>query len=1280
MITIILHTKKTKKVYKFGGKKGGDDAFEFTDADLADNTQVGSELPSVEQKNDEVISDEPFEIQNINENLGEIQMEPLDISLDDFVETKKDVNVRFYPEDKISEVKQKINLALKIPIFRQHLCKLVNGKYIPCEYKFTIDGKFIPLDSFQVFAESETNIFEMPIDLSYYKNKESIKIEAYDTFTLLGDTTEFHLIDLETFIEPYREQLINTVKSDKYTLQLLFYGFILPYWPIMDLSIFVEYINLKSISNSYPSIDPPISNLMFLVQQMDISDKIKISKSSLISSLTESTVKITSIHRQKIINLRILFDLLECTPVINGIAIYDIWENKHIVLSKYHKDYEPLAEKMSQMMMFFRITVDNQKLKLYIFPNGAYAIKGSWNEDQQLDFQSIIKIVELYINPIIDKINSLKSVLYYDFKLEKATKKNIKFIDLGISLFLKKMLSDSDFSNLKSLLKKFSDARIIQDKQLDKNVLEYYFKKGIYDLEAQRIEKTTPLDNYYSFMFNGEIRQKWFILFENIRILKITHRFSDLKIEISGIKENEYEIFNKYINYLIDEFLKLNSKKGNLDEDIKKISKKPLNSLKEHDPMLYNFKKLYNSEIVYSKICQKPFQPIILSQSQYKDLKDKKNITQYWNFTTESPAYYKCPNDKFPNIHFITGKHPKGYCIPCCKITLPSTNPEDKQRKIYETCLNKHIYEKKDVEVSSSRYIMSYGKPIDINRLSLLPEASMEPLFETSKKFYLFGVSQNLNSLQKIGAWFCLMHSLNYSEKQLIDAIVDKLPQNYNFLLKSEISSWFSQTELIHELNDVFIHGKPSEFDRWNDLAIDIAKYCLGINFIIFEDKHGSIQLKVPINLTDIDDLIDGNPYLIVLYNIETKNWNPVYQIYKDVYFRTGTIDNRLFDPKSETIQTIMDIYSSKIKQNVSNFLTLQIIKKFTEIEKLYVTTGNFCYGVHVKNIGFVPVHLSNFKSKDVVFSIKETELPTVDNLQKWFSKYNNWVAVESETHGFVKENSHKLPLLERIEPMYPLLKVEKQLVLDGTCIGFISNGLNFYTKHFKPIKDIPQQTLFCNFLKINEILESDKEPVDDFRTKEINNALYNKYSYRLLILEFIQYFNTFRNVKMRESIKKLIKSGEINEKLKETVVGNYKNSTVLNEDVVKIQSQITADKEKSLDAIENNIYNFDKMIIENIKILPFEQAKKQLEKIAEHFVTLGTPKVKEFSNILKINGKITLTKSTFDLYISIIADQLKNPFLGKYLFNPIYQNNMINYFNFNKYNNEIIQIEIIQD
>ena len=51
-----------------------------------------------------------------------------------------------------------------------------------------------------------------------------------------------------------------------------------------------------------------------------------------------------------------------------------------------------------------------------------------------------------------------------------------------------------------------------------------------------------------------------------------------------------------------------------------------------------------------------------------------------------------------------------------------------------------------------------------------------------------------------------------------------------------------------------------------------------------------------------------NHSHLIVLHNLTTNYWNPIYIIHKELYFRAGIVDRKLFNFQSDTIQIIMDM------------------------------------------------------------------------------------------------------------------------------------------------------------------------------------------------------------------------------------------------------------------------------------------------------------------------------------------------------------------------------------
>jgi hypothetical protein len=475
----------------------------------------------------------------------------------------------------------------------------------------------------------------------------------------------------------------------------------------------------------------------------------------------------------------------------------------------------------------------------------------------------------------------------------------------------------------------------------------------MFQFDYQRLRHIIgEMKNSYEYLTNGMIQQKWMNLYEKTRITKIIHRFSDLKIEITGIKEKEFKIFNSLILtmfYIFHEYCTKNPKICDLESQmLGKSKKKKLRVLKEQDPVLYDFKKRYKSKVVYSKICQKPYQPLMLTPTEYNKLSKeaKENTVQYWNFTTESDVYYLCPNQSNPYVHFIIKKHPKNYGIPCCKKTSIPLDPDNPKRIIYDIILKEHEYEKEKRTITlGSRYIMRYGKDIEPNRLSKLPEASLDILFHESvtssdiscnmeEGYYLYGVVQNTLNVNFVGYLYCLMSALESSLLDLIELFIYNLrqtPDKFNIILNGKIFKYFDNIEaFITALEIIYLveeslppskSTKTSQKDTnlknkqtniiemnppWNDIFIQLSYLYLNINTIKFADPQndGRVNLTLPNYLNASEDYFPTiHKHLIVLQ--KGNRFYPIYSLNIDVFFKTKLITNKLFTTGHDIIKTI---------------------------------------------------------------------------------------------------------------------------------------------------------------------------------------------------------------------------------------------------------------------------------------------------------------------------------------------------------------------------------------
>jgi hypothetical protein len=1362
---------------------GADEPSDVAEFDTLNRDEIDSIIAQIEQEK-ETEDEQIVESEQVDRvdgiDLDGIDLEPTEITTvvepESPTHTDSTHKLEFvytfpvFPDDKVIDFRYKISYHLRIPIFRQHIWYRVGVMSHPLRYRFSYSGASKPVDMATSLRPPThyQNVAGIPIDEQLYNDRDLLKVEAFDDFTIIGDLYEtqgvdtFHMVDLESFVGPRRTELLGMCNDNQYS-DLVYYSFILRYYPMLNQAAFIEYLGDKDIGSSYEPLDPGVDKLRYVPKQdalvgslyelLDNKTESKAIDGAVKSSLTETTLKVNSSYQGKILNFRLLFDLLEATPVIDSIRLYDVWKGSHIIFDKSYYKSKPVTERIQPNTMVFRIHISKNPVQgfyVHLFHNGTYHIDGTWGKDMMYTFYDINHLADVHVTPLINKINSLADrVMYHSsHRLPKLNKSTVKFVDISLSVFWKRAMLSQEFRHLENILNRFVEARIIEDKDTKQKVIkQYYFRRGMYDFDPHRIEKNSPLDNYYAYLFNSDIRKRWVKLFRDIRVFTVVHRSSDIEFSITGIKESEYGIYINCIRLLIHIYMK-ESKSIKYSTEIDKRETKLLSNLKEQDPQLFDYHKIYNTDRAYSVVCQQPSQPLLLNDAQYRtlDKKGREDIVEYWNFTSSSPAYYRCPNPKYPYLKFIIDKHPLGYCLPCCKKTAPPKSPLDKQRIIYDTCLQDHKYEKKKDVASSSRYIMTYGKPIDPGRISQLPDGSLEPLLSNTRadvdtentervfeaRYYLYGVRQQHLPLQRIGYLHSVSNALNM---QLVDFIsktiehIHKRPHLFPLLLNGKIMKYFpKQSALSDTLTQLFLNSKKKlvaheieDFTMWNELFIDISFYYFKIHSVVFEDRNTVIQLHLPEYLANAEDYMHPeHEHILLLHNRDNDTWYPIYVINKIAFNKNGQIERKLYKYQSETIKQIIDMVEYNFKtlnSPIRDKYTFDILRKYigekrtVQIQKILVTRDNLCYGVVIENVGYVPLHMSTFKySENVDISLSsldmERNIPQIDKLQRYMHLWNKWVIDESKARGHIKDVAPGTSDMDKIVPMYPLLNVEQWLMLSNRIIGFMCNGMNWYVVPLAEaaalrIARVPIVKLYYNPMDVNRALNSNTH-VEDHRTKNITRCLYKGYSYQLLILELTHYFSTQTNNEVRLSLKKEVtkyshgqESLEIFfESIDKVLHDRYDtHNELINDDSVRLKSLISdilnvgGEKIAILEMIDNEMFNFDKILLESIKRLPLDKLKVKLRSIINNVVHVSSvPKISDFPNILQTcqtdnlsycRGKrIIVPASQVSQYVDIIAAQIKNPFVQKYIFSPLFIDTIIDYFKFIKRPYEIIRVE----
>jgi hypothetical protein len=711
--------------------------------------------------------------------------------------TRRETQASIYPEDRVSEFKAKVYTETGIEPYKQYLFVKFNDNYVPLSYRVLSNG-MINTD-IRKSLESPSRVLGLPLDMDLYNDRDAITVEANDMFFTMQDvhqifrTQDLYIISLDDVVGPLRGNLDELLRTDRDQVELIYYGYVIKYWPMLTFGIFKKYISSdKSIKENYPDLSPNITKL----REMQASEKAvldakyetffkvgaeyspqvalfeKPSPRSVIDTAIKSATMI--VHEKSWdssrvgyefsgktrIDMRSLFYHLHASKEAPIIRVRLIMSGQIVTITKIRTPGATSSASSASADDDIRKVYDNLRLRLHmsyfnsimvalrtsgtrakffiliIRDTGKYEIKSIWNEDDKMNFKDLVSAISETVNPYIKKINEMgRTVFQGGLQLEPVSESNASFSDLNMALFWKKNINSATFDTLKRMLTDILPSKIIrfaESPSTMNEMISYLLVKGMTEEDLSGVYKHLQVSNYYEYMSDAKVKQKWFQIFELGRAITITHRTIDVKIEVENLKEKEFKYFYQHIVSLIYEVKQARASAPGKSALGKPVKYKPganlLKILKGRDPELYNFKK-FGSDVVYSRKCQKDHQPVPYSPEEYESLSalDRKKATKFWNFTSQTPMYYVCPNPKYPHMSFIVGQHPKGYCLPCCKKTPMfsydmTVGRATKKSNIYEVCLGNHVYTEEDSDMGPSRYIMNYGKVIDTGRIGKLPD------------------------------------------------------------------------------------------------------------------------------------------------------------------------------------------------------------------------------------------------------------------------------------------------------------------------------------------------------------------------------------------------------------------------------------------------------------------------------------------------------------------------------------------------------------------------------
>jgi len=1284
-----------------------------------------------------------------------------------------------YPEDTFADLRETIYAVCGIPPYRQHLFYLTNGmgqsevsrspqtQFVHTTYRLIVDGVQIPVDirlygtvgSIVGFThwDNDQQIGGLYIDPYIEQHKENLRVEALDRFIALkGDRLDaishVFVADLECLLKPHRQELIAALQ-DSYQFDLIYYGFIVKYWPQLSPDAFRLTVRsaVSGLGGRYPLLQPPLPDLRKkLNMQKTIIDNLYAKAPVIINrfspetrqktidrpsvAVTAATLEVkpfllsrTDLRFQ--INMRNIFDWLSASEGSPAMLVkFPLYSDQYrrlgrhaLALKRHVSSYgahdSPNLERFlnrplrgTGIAFAIRIPTNTEQMHgrgrlafITIYENGQYNVESTWAEDERLGFDEILETLEGIVSPILAKINAMGVAAFPSGgKLLKpkncnGTRGRMKLSSLTVSTFWPQALSTSAFRELKQRWRQYETAGLVTIKGLQEaGVYSFMFQKGIVEYDQRLLERVTancdsktstgykgptPFtynQNTYSHLTDPAIAQRWDSLYGG-RPIRIFHRSTDLKIEMSDITQGE---FGRIWLYMFVFFDSLISGNGRLTAGILRpgerreaLGRPSLRLLQERDPDLYDVRKYDAGATLYSVLCQHPRFPTIFSPEEYSGFSaDKRNeMVEYWNFTEKRPAYYTCPDKEFPEFSLLGGRHPMGYCLPCCLKT--KALPDSKRDIVNAICLSEHVFDEEkhgeEQESLSRRHVLSYGKSIANGRIGLPPRQITHGLLYATLAdnhgYRLLGVEQSAPALSDAGFFYALARIVDKHPKEFARHLADIVRlsrETYYALGGGAASAFTSSTHLADTIMETFIEQKmqftgfsPGGIagGTWHAIIADLTRIGYSIHTINFVDEKGNGDIVFecsPVTKSALNCFAYGTEEIkvaVIFINGGGRSGvYPMVAIDHSEYMRHGAITKRYFSGleknstqgSDEIVGILADMvtsYKSKLEESGMKIRNWQLVdvQRFIKvsnrfvISRLLINMHNYCYGALVKKKeggeeSYIPIEYSSFTNAQTPISY--TPRPDEDSsAAALWELLHEMNAYARDTGGLVEISAKTV------------LKDKEKL-----SVGFIGAGvrgeIGLYYFHSPAgsvyYEDLPSVILPYDPRRIDKaILANWKKTCDPTKLshyKKARRALYDNYLYRFFLAEFGGILHKERNTPARDRIKDLIGTTDFSN----PASSNRLRLSLIEivppgDDLNKIYQIMTESyrrgpfaqggiKQTFIDTIETSVFGFDRITLLRLRALEGPRAvKKALHTIMQKSVEiLEEPAIEDFMNI----------------------------------------------------------------
>ena len=1205
--------------------------------------------------------------------------------------------IHIFPEDTMASVKEKIQLATRIPTYRQHL--FYEAPHYTTTYNIFLNAIY-DTDLRNIHGDATTHIFGIPIDKYLYDSRGSVQVNALDTFNLATDAlgTTMFVGDIADYFEPRAIQLRTSLR-DTYSMDILYWGFVVKFWPQITRDVLGEFIASEGeLANKYPVL---VKSSQVLSSKYAAEKKVIINKYRNYGDadvLTESGKVQIAITQASVftpntytpVNIRNLFDLLPTSQDVPEIRAYIMIERKSYELRKRHRSATediifPAGIVKTGVIMAIATKLEYaDALSSYMFfnvlPSGAYICRIRFPSILEYDFTDTLETIIRLSRPSIAQINKLSGSVFLkggnipNISVETAVYKNI-----SMYLYWKRTMSIQSFQAMKGFWDPYITAGIIA-RRLIQGVdrFEFNFIKGMFEYDRTAISRIlaasgkAELKNQYMWQIDPAIHARWMSVY-GYRAAKMVHRLGDVRFEISNIHEREFRLF---YDYVLSYILTVQASKEQIFTSHKKMSK--IHALRDLDPKLYDFSKL-GSKHIYSRFCQREHQPRVWSPEEYarrlSGLSGKEKelavalTTKYWNFTTEAPAYYDCPNKKYPHLNFMLGYHPRNYCVPCCN------KLKKKESKTAEHCLSKHVLTREiKADALGLRHVMKAGKFLLPGRISHIPSDTLGRLFATSARaseHYVLGVPQDLPGLRHSGMLFCIGVFADMSVDLLYEGLKKYIStSNIHSLAGGKASDYFVDIPaVLSGLDTIRKPAANNEYakDAWTIIFQEFAVEVLGIYVVTYSEETKTLKMQDEVSRNYANSMKEVSFGVAVE---QGKAVFPMVSLNRAEFHQSGIIVSRVYPGDTSDVgSSISRALEWAVRLRPKKFTSRDIPRgKYTVAGRL-MSLSHKIYGVILKApsnshvFAAIPFEgLTSFNDAPIIQLDAALESPgnfTGEALLEYFKDTNQTPLEVWDTAG------------------------------SEWLIAQCDSGLHWFQRTPTVKWDCPTKNISFDPRVVNNRIIAQTPPVKDNLDTRANYATYTNYLYQLFVKAFVNYVSAEKNHAFRKQLNEVILSSKFSRGTKEFKDKIYK--MLHRDDYAKIVEKIsdmivagTFTPKKLVAAISKTNYLFDQTTINEIIALPREEATVRIRKMANEFAVVGrVPEGAEFPNIyvaceydekqMFCEGKKLICDRPLEELSDLLVGDLLNPLMRKYIFEVAVSH--VDYFKFIVRNSETLTI-----